>query len=99
MLKPMTKLLTALRAKRLGPTIQNHLVNGKTTLRWHVDDDDDRYVEATDSLHSPAFVLHRRDKMEAIITIVDKIPDAVEWIDTQLSLLHNFPKQLTKDKQ
>jgi hypothetical protein len=92
MLKPMTKLLAALRAERLGPTVNHLQVNGKTTFRWHVDNDDDRYVEATDSLHSPTFVLHRRDKSDAIITVVDNIPDAVRWIDSQLSLLRNFPK-------
>ena len=88
----MTKLLAALRKHRLSPTRTSHQVNGKTTFRWHVDNDDDRYIEAVDSLHSATFVLHWRDKMDAAIVVVKDVPTAVTWIDAQLQSLRNSPR-------
>ena len=88
----MTKLLAALRKHRLGPTVTTHQVNGKTTFRWHVDNDDDRYVEAVDSLHSSTFVLHCRDGNNATITVVNDVPSALIWIDAQIVSLSMNPE-------
>jgi hypothetical protein len=92
MMKPMSQLIGILREKLLAPTRTIHQTNGKTTLRWHVDNDDDRYVEASDSLRSDTFVLHCSDKLDAAIIVVKDVPSAVTWIDTQLQVLHKTPK-------
>ena len=89
----MSVLYAALKKRSLGPTVANHQVNGKTTLRWHVDNDDDRYVEAVDSLHSGAFVLHRRDGFDAIIAVIDDVSATVRWIEVQLDFLGRQPSR------
>ena len=71
----------AFKAVHLGPAATEH-ANGKTTWRWHADDDDDRYVEATDSLYSPAVVLLARDgHLGGVEAIVLSDPhEIVDWV-------------------
>ena len=54
-------LISELTAKGLSPATTCHRVNGKTTAIWHVDDDDDRYVEMTDAIYSDRVVLFAWD--------------------------------------
>ena len=84
---PMKEFIAALKEKRLAPTVIAHHSNGKTALRWYINNNEDCYVEAVDSLYSASFVIFRRTQQDAVITVEDSIDKAVVWIDEQLKVL------------
>ena len=70
-MKPKTTdLLARFVERRMRPTKVKHGEDGKTRFVWHVDDDDDRYVELVDSTHSDAVLVLMRDKNYAEATVL-----------------------------
>lgn len=89
MKKTTEQLLSMFKAKRLGPvrteTVGN-LMDGRTRIIWHVDDDNDRYVELVDSLHSGEVVLVARDGCHggAKIVVYSNHDRIYSWVEQQL---------------
>jgi hypothetical protein len=72
---------------------QCHHVNGRTTWRWHVDNDDDRYVEVVDFVHSNKVVIIKVDGTTASIAVIDNVDDMSMCIATWISdLVKNLGK-------
>ena len=89
-MKPSTSfLLKDMREAQIRPTVNRHHCDGRMSLLWYVDDDNDRYVEATDSIHSSKVVLIARDGYcEWLKTAVLSEPkEIVEWIKCQLEIM------------
>jgi hypothetical protein len=89
-LKPHLELLhRELCAAGLRPSRAHVHVNGKITWTWHIDDDDDRYVQATDSLYSDQVVLLARDGhlggVEA--TVLSDPHEIVDWVWERLNTM------------
>ena len=87
MKKATEQLLLMFRKKGLSPARAEPLVNGKTRITWNVDDDDDRYVEIVDSLHSEEVVLVARDGCHggAKIVVYSNHDRICSWVDQQLT--------------
>ena len=74
----------------IGPaTYTKHQTNGKTSLVWYVDNDDDRYVELTDSVNSNDFVLVRRDRRSVYSIVLGDNPTTVAYVQKSLLSLQN----------
>jgi hypothetical protein len=94
-------LLWRLEAEKLEPSVVSHRVFGKTMATWYVDDDDDRYVEMTDAVHSDNVVLVAWDGFPAASAVssgwpVEAIvlwePDEIaRWISQKLAVLKSSP--------
>jgi hypothetical protein len=87
-----SSLLEDLCKEHLGPASIHHRLNGKCSMLWYVDDDDDRYVEATDSLHSSKVVLVVQDGYRDwfMIAVLSDPPAIVEWIKGRLENMSRF---------
>jgi hypothetical protein len=86
MKKVMKELLSKLKMN-LGPARTREHINGKTTFTWYVDNNDDRFVEATDSVKSDDIMLIARDRTAATIVVFANIGEAVSWIEIELRKL------------
>jgi len=92
--KPNTeKLLERLAERCPGrPTNTTLMVSGKIRARWHVDDDDDRYVELTDTVYGPEIVLLCCDGLHktAVATILVDHDEVASWIWGRLVEMSNY---------
>ena len=83
------KLLDKFKKAGLGPAVVSQHHDGKCSLIWHVDDDNDRYVEATDSLYSSKVVLTARDGycdwLESMV--LSGPADILDWVKRQLEAM------------
>lgn len=84
MKKVMQELHSKLKKMHLGPARTRVHIDGKTTFTWYVDNEDDRFVEATNSTKSDDIMVVLRDKTTAAIAILGNTNDAVSWIETKL---------------
>lgn len=89
MKKTTEQLLLMFKKNRLGPArIENasHLMDGRTRIIWHVDDDNDRYVELCDSIHSGEVVLVARDGCHggAKVVVYSNHDRIYSWVEQQL---------------
>jgi len=75
------------KGKLLTPTSVAHRRNGTTTLTWHVDDNDDRFVLVAESSHSEDFLLVYRDERKVEAAIKDDAEEIVSWIKSYLRKL------------
>jgi len=87
MKKVMKELLSKLNKMRLGPARTRGHINGKTTFTWHVDNNNDRFVEATDSINSDDIMLIARDRTVFTAAVLGNVGDAVSWVETELRKL------------
>ena len=69
------------------PAVRHNHVNGKTTFRWHVDNNDDRYVEVTDRVHDDSVVVSTVDREEATIVVLHDLATISKRISAVLSVL------------
>ena len=78
----------------IGHTASVHLnhVNCKTMLRWHVDNDDDRYVEATDCVNSNNVVVTSVDGFKAIVVVLSDLKSISDAIEIELRVLASQTK-------
>lgn len=76
----IAQLRLALRSRAPIPTTDVHRTNGTTSLIWHVDNNDDRYVLVADSTMSEDFFLLMRDNRTIDATVKDDIEETVKWI-------------------
>ena len=83
----MEKLLELLDEHGPKPARVAHRVDGKTSLRFHVDDHDDRYVFVEDSTESDDFVVTCRNFREVRAVVAGDAHDVVTMVRTELSRL------------
>lgn len=76
-----------LKGKQLTPTSIAHRRNGTTTLTWHVDDNDDRFVLIADSLRSEDFLLVYRDERKVEALVKDDGAEVIAWLTMALRKL------------
>jgi hypothetical protein len=62
-------------------------VNRKTTLRWYVDNDDDRYVEATDCVNSNNVVVTSVDGFKASVFVLSDLKSIMATINQEVRCL------------
>ena len=72
---------------RCRPAKIAHQFNGTTGFVWFVDNNDDRFVEARDSVRGTDFLVVWRDGKEAAAIVVDKPKDVVEMVVAKLRAL------------
>lgn len=89
MKKTTEQLLLMFRKNRLGTARTenvSHLMDSRTRITWYVDDDNDRYVELVDSLHSDEVVLVARDGCHggAKVVVYSNHDRIYSWVDQQL---------------
>jgi hypothetical protein len=82
-------LLYRLREARLWPARTRHHTNDQWSFRWYADNDDDRYIQMTDSLYSDDFVLLYRDSLlrEVEAVVLTDPQQIVSWIASKLARL------------
>jgi hypothetical protein len=68
--RPMERVLAALTAWGMRPARVERSAAGRATATWNVDDHDDRYVEARDSLESYRVMVLARDRDSAEIDVI-----------------------------
>lgn len=74
------RVVMMLRLDRLSPTKVRHWNINRTTYTWHVDNNDDRFVEATDSMRGNEVLLVWRDRDWAYAVVLRDLKDIVKWI-------------------
>jgi hypothetical protein len=75
---------------RLGGPMPSRILcreDGRTTFRWHVDDDDDRHAEVTDSANSGDLLCLVRDHRRVKAVVLAEVGETVQWVRTTLSEL------------
>lgn len=89
MKKATENLLAEFKKAGLGPAVVSQRHDGKCSLIWYVDDDNDRYVEATDSLYSSKVVLIARDGYcDALVSeAIAGFDDILEWVKYRLETM------------
>ena len=74
---------------RFSPNKISHLFNGTTTLAWHVDDDDDRYVQVTDSVAKPtSYLVVSRDGKQARACLASSFAELFGIVSDWTTTLH-----------
>ena len=83
----MSRLVRLLDEYGPRPTQINHLADGKTSLRFHVDDYDDRFVYVEDSSGSDDFLVTCRDFRNAKAVVVVGELSAADAVRTERARL------------
>jgi hypothetical protein len=86
-MKSATKMLWALFVDQPKPARVHHRVNGTTSFVWYVDNDDDRYVEVSDSVNSDDFLVVRRDHRRLWALVIGDPGLVVEAVRQGLDVL------------
>jgi hypothetical protein len=76
-----------LERQRLKPTNQAHRLNGTTTLMWHVDNNDNRYVLLSDSPKGEDFLMLARDEKKVEACVKSESDEIVQWVARQVKKL------------
>ena len=71
----------------LHPSVCLSHANCKTTLRWLVDNDDDRYVEATDCVNSNNVVVTSVDGFKASVFVLSDLKSIMATINQEVRCL------------
>lgn len=70
-----------LKVRNMTPAKTTSHVNGTTTWTWHVDNDDDRYVQVTDSVkRPPSFLVVSRDEFSSQSCVVTSPSDVLTLV-------------------
>lgn len=88
----MEKLLGLLVKQGLRPNRESHRVGGRTSLRFYVDDHDDRYVDVEDSAESGDFVVVVRNLRDVESGVVGSPHDTVVMVRAELARLGEASK-------
>lgn len=91
MVKTVNKLLKCLARNFLKPTRVVYREDGKTSVRFHVDDHDDRYVDVEDSKESDDFVVTCRNFRDVRSVVVGHVL-VVKTLRTELAQLGEASK-------
>ena len=81
------------KSHHLGPARTSHRGGGKMSCTWHVDDDDDRYVEMTTSRYADEVVLLARDGFLGSLraTILSDVAEVLVWVRERLEAMAEKP--------
>jgi len=83
----MNALQLVFKNRGMEPTRIAHRNNGTTTLTWHVDDNDNRFVLVSDSPRSQDFLLLCRNEKAVEAIVLDDVDEIVRWVTRSLRKL------------
>lgn len=93
------KLLKMFEDEKMRPAKISNCMNGKTRFIWHVDDDDDRYVELVDSRRGSDVVVLMRDGPQVAVmmrdqkTVIGQVREYLQglWVKRVVSTIKGAP--------